>query len=206
MSELLSGWSVCWVTGVLLPFLQVFVALVTLLVLIFTLRWSNRAVTRGVRPQIDCFLRVRPSSHVFDFVIANSGMGSAYGVGFRLDIDEEDFAAHGVYMKQRRTETPFPLIEPSGEITTLFGFGPQLLGQSSTLRPFTVTVTYAWLPFWSKGRVTEVRPFEIDVRPYSGLVPDWKDDPVAEVLKTELPKIVKAVEELRRTQDGSKAD
>ena len=43
-------------------------------------------------------------------------LGSAYHVGFSLDADEEDFTAHHVIMKWRRTDTPFSIVEPGGQI------------------------------------------------------------------------------------------
>ena len=152
MIELLSNPFVDFVSRVALPGLSVLVAIVTLVVLWFALRLASRTLTRSVIPQIECYLRARPSSHMFDFVIANFGLGSAYHVGFSLDADEEDFAAHNVIMKQRRTDTPFSIVEPGGQIINVFGMSPSLLGQDPVLKPFTVVVTYEWQPFWSKQR------------------------------------------------------
>ena len=193
MTELLSNPFVDFVSRVALPGLSVLVALSTVVVLLFTLRRAGQTLTRSVTPQIECYLRVRQSSQVFDFVIANFGLGSAYRVGFRLDVDEEDFDAHNVILKQRATDIPFSLVEPGGQITNMFGFGPGLLGKDPALKPFTAIVTYEWHPFWSNRRRIEQRHYDMDVRPFLGLVPEWKKDEVAEVLKAELPKIAKAV-------------
>ena len=75
----------------------------------------------------------------------------------------------------------------------MFGFGPPLLGKDPPLKPFRAIVTYEWQPFWSRRRRVEQRHYDIDVRPFLGLVPEWKKDEVAEALKAELPKIAKAV-------------
>ena len=96
MIELLSNPLVDFVSRVALPGLSVLVAILTLAVLLFTLRRVSLTLTRSVTPQIECYLRVRQSGQVFDFVIANFGLGSAYRVSFSLDADEEDFAAHNV--------------------------------------------------------------------------------------------------------------
>ena len=98
--------------------------------------------------------------------------GSAYRVGFQLDVDEADFDAHSVIMKQRATDIPFSVVEPGGQITNMFGTGPALLGEDPPLRPFTAIVTYEWQPFWSKRRRVEKRRYDIDVRPFLGLVPE----------------------------------
>jgi len=174
MAELLSSPIIDLVSRVVLPGLSVLVALFTLFVLLFTLRRASHTVTRSVTPQIECYLRTRQSSPVFDFVIANFGLGSAYRVGFRLDVDEEDFDAHNVIMKQRGTTTPFAIIEPGGQITDMFGFGPGLLGEDPPLKPFRAIVTYEWQPFWSRRPRKEERHYDIDVRPFSELVPEWK--------------------------------
>ena len=198
MTQLLSSQSTEFISSVVLPLLQVVVAPLTLLVLVFTLRWSGRAITRSVTPQIECYLRLGESDPVFNFVIANFGSGSAYSVSFRLEADEEDFSEHRVFMKQRATEIPFAIIEPGGRIATLFGSGIDLLGSDPALKPFKATVTYEWQPFWSKRRRREERHYDIDIRPFSGIVPDWEKDKVAEVLKSGLSGIARAVETTRR--------
>ena len=193
MIELLSNPFVDFVSRVVLPGLSVLVAIVAVVVLLFTFRRASQTLTRSVIPQIECYLRAHPSSHAFDFVIANFGLGSAYRVSFSLDADEEDFAAHNVIMKQRGTDTPFSVVEPGGQITNLFGFGPSLLGKDPALKPFEAIVTYEWQPFWSKRRRVEKRHYNIDVRPFSELVWDQQKNEVAETLKAELPKIAKAL-------------
>ena len=193
MIELLSNPLVDFVSRVVLPGLSVLVAIVAVVVLVFTLRRAGQTLTSSVIPQIECYLRARPSSHVFDFVIANFGLGSAYRVSFSLDADEEDFAAHNVIMKQRRTDTPFSIVEPGGQIVNMFGIGPSLLGKDPALKPFEAIVTYEWQPFWSKRRRVEKRHYNIDVRPFSELVWDQQENEVAETLKAELPKIAKAL-------------
>ncbi|MXX71873.1 MAG: hypothetical protein F4205_08400 [Gemmatimonadetes bacterium] len=190
MTELLSSQAVDFLSAVVLPALSILVALATL---VFTLRWTGRTLTRSVTPQIECFLRVRESSQVFDLVIANFGLGTAYRVSFQLDVDEDDFDAHRVIMTQRAADIPFSVIEPGGQITNMFGVGPALLGTDPPLKPFTATVTYEWQPFWSRRRRVEQRQHDMDVRPFLGLVPEWKKDEVAAALKAELPKIAKAV-------------
>ena len=75
MIELLSNPFVDFVSRVVLPGLSVLVAIVAVVVLLVTLRRASQTLTRSVIPQIECYLRARPSSHVFDFVIANFGLG-----------------------------------------------------------------------------------------------------------------------------------
>ena len=190
MTELLSSPSVDLLSRVVLPALSILVALATL---VFTVRWTGRTLTRNVTPQIECYLRVRKSSQVFDFVVANYGLGSAYHVGFQLNVDEEDFDTHNVAMKQRATDIPFSVIEPGGQITNMFGFGPSLLGKDPPLKPFTATITYEWQPFWSRTRHVEQRNYDMDIRPFLGLIPEWKKDEVADALKAEIPKIARAI-------------
>ena len=104
-------------------------------------------------------------------------------------------------MKQRRTDTPFSIVEPGGQIINVFGMSPSLLGQDPVLKPFTVVVTYEWQPFWSKQRCKETRHYNIDVRPFSKQVWDVKKDDVADIaetLKAELPKIAKALGVIQR--------
>ncbi len=93
MSDVLSEPFVDFLNRVVLPGLSVVLALLTLAVLAFTLRKSGQTLTRSVKPHIECYLRVRQSSEVFYFVIANFGLGSAYNVTFEIQVDEKDFAA-----------------------------------------------------------------------------------------------------------------
>ena len=201
MIELLSNPLVDFISRVALPGLSVLVAILALAVLLFTLRLATLTLTRSVTPQIECYLRAHQSSHVFDFVIANFGLGSAYHVGFSLDADEEDFAAHNVIMKQRRTDTPFSIVEPGGQIINLFGMSPSLLRQDHVLKPFKAIVTYEWQPLGSKQRRIEKRHYNIDVRPFSERRWVQKKDGVADVaetLKAELPKIAEAIGVIQR--------
>ena len=39
---------------------------------------AQQTLKRNAAPQLECFLRPRPSNTVFDFVIINTGSGSAY--------------------------------------------------------------------------------------------------------------------------------
>ena len=70
MTELLSNPFVDFVSRVALPGLSVLVALSTLVVLLFTLRRASQTLTRSVTPQIECYLRVRQSSQVFDLKLS----------------------------------------------------------------------------------------------------------------------------------------
>ena len=180
----------------LIPLLGVLSVLVAWLVLVT----SWRALTRSVTPQIECYLRPRESSQVFDMVIANYGLGCAYDVKLELQVDEDDFNEHHVAMKGwRSTEVPFTVIEPGGRVTNLFGMGPSLLGPDKPpLKPFTATVTYEWQPFWSRRRVPSSRQCTVDIRAFQGLVPEWKKDALAEALKEGLAKLTKTIERPRR--------
>ncbi len=179
------------------PALQVLVPLASVVLLWLSVRWASRSLTRTQRPQIECFLRFPSSSYTVDLVLANFGMGSAYRVSFRLDADETDFVAHKVFMQHRRSVAPFPVLEPRGEITTLFGGSVALLKRDAVLKPFRVFVSYQWQPFWSKRRCAEERVFDIDIRPYTALFLEVKKNQVAEILKSELPKISAAVAKVR---------
>lgn len=198
MTELLSDPLADFVVKAVLPALSIIGALAAVVVAGFSCRMAYLTLVRSVTPQIHCYLRVRPSSHVFDLVVANFGLGSIYNVGLEIHADEEDFKTHSVIMAWRKTEFPFSIIEPSGCVTTMFGTGPSLLGQKAALKPFGTTVTYEWQPFWKKRRWTEKRHYTIDVRPFGVIIPEWKKDEVAEILKKELPGIAKAIGVTRR--------
>ena len=144
---------------------------------------------------MECYLHTPDRTPIrFDFVIANFGTGSAYNVGFTVHADDEDFEAHHVIMRGRgTTDTPFSIIEPGGRITSVFGSGPELLGGDNTaLKPFKVTVTYEWQPFWSRRRRGETREFDLDVRPHWWRMSQVTKNEIAEVLKKELPRIARA--------------
>ena len=75
---------------------------------------AQQNLKRNVAPQLECFLRPRPSNTVFDFVIINTGLGSAYNVWWKIDADEQDFKAHvlnpGMPLSK---EVPFSVISPA---------------------------------------------------------------------------------------------
>ena len=50
---------------------------------------AQQTLKHNAAPQLECFLRPRPSNTVFDFVIINAGSGSAYNVGWKIDADEQ---------------------------------------------------------------------------------------------------------------------
>lgn len=178
------------------PLLGILSVLVAWLVLVT----SWRALTRSVTPQIECYLRPRESSQVFDLVLANYGMGCAYNVKLELQVDEDDFAAHSVVMTGwRSTDAPFALIEPGGRVTNLFGMGPSLVGgDTPVLKPFTAKVTYEWQPFWSRRSKTERKLRTVDIRAFKGLVPEWKKNELAEVLKKGLSEVARAAKSSQR--------
>lgn len=170
-------------------FVNVILPLLTLLVLWFGLRVASRTLVRSVTPQVECFLRPRPSSQKFELVIANYGLGSAYNVSLNLEVDEDDFDAHSVATNWRTTEVPFGIIEPGGSINTFFGMGHLLLGNEPLLKPFNAVVEYEWQPFWAKRRRKEKRSYNIDVRPFKGIPYLIEKNEIAETLKSELKKI-----------------
>ena len=198
VTELLSNPLVDFAVKAVLPALSVIGALVAVVVASWSGRTAYLTLVRSVTPQVHCYLRVRPSSQVFDLVIANFGLGSVYSVNLEIQADEEDFEAHHVIMEWRRTEFPFSIIEPGGHVATMFGTGPSLLGTEVPLKPFRATVTYEWQPFWKKRRWFERRQYDLDVRPFGVIIPEWKEDEVAKVLKKELPEIAKAIGVTRR--------
>ena len=170
-------------------FVHVILPLLTLLVLWFGLRVASRTLVRSVTPQVECFLRPRPSSDIFELVIANYGLGSAYNVSLNLEVDEDDFDAHRVATNWRTTEVPFGIIEPGGSINIFFGMGNSLLGNESPLKPFNAVVEYEWQPFWAKHRRKEKRSYNMDVRPFKGIPYFIEKNEIAETLKSELKKI-----------------
>ena len=192
MVELLSNPFVDFVSRVVLPGLSVLVAIVAVVVLLFALRRASQTLTRSVIPQIECYLRARPSSHVFDFVIANFGLGSAYRVSFSLDADGEDFAAHNVIMKQRRTDTPFSIVEPGGQIVNMFGIGPSLLGKDP-LKPFEAIDHVRMATFLVETATCREATLQHRCLPLFGTGVGQQKNEVAETLKAELPKIAKAL-------------
>ena len=173
-------------TGSILP-------LATLLVLLLGVWIANRTLMRSVTPQVECFLRPRPASQAFELVLANYGMGSAYNVSLNLEADEADFEAHEVFIGTSPTQLPFSILEPSGSITTFFGMGHQLLKDEDYLKPFKADVEYEWQPFWAKHRRKVKRTYNMDVRPFKGLIYSPKKDKVADEIKAGLKKIADAL-------------
>ncbi len=173
-------------TGSILP-------LTTLLVLLLGVWIANRTLMRSVTPQVECFLRPRPASQEFELVLANYGMGSAHNVSLSLEADEADFEANEVFIGTSPTELPFSILEPNGSITTFFGMGHQLLKDEAYLKPFRAEVEYEWQPFWAKSRRKVKRAYNMDVRPFKGLIYSPKKNKVAEELKKGLKNIAEAL-------------
>lgn len=181
----------------------------TLLVLALTLWTSIRLLDLNTRPQVECYLRTRRDSpNVFDLVVANFGKGAAKDLEIELiGVDEAGFEAHSVRVDWRR-KGPFTLLGPGEAIMNLFGFGPGLVGQDKKpLQPFKVRTSYRWDPFWYWRSSDAVDYHVIDAEPFRGMIPEWPKNEVAELLKKELPKIVKAIETrarpLLQTNTGS---
>lgn len=173
-------------TGFLLP-------LATLGVLLLGVWIANRTLMRSVTPQVECFLRPRPGSQTFELVLANYGMGSAYNVSLSLEADAADFEAHRVFISISPTELPFSILEPNGSVTTSFGMGHHLLKNEPYLKPFKAEVKYEWQPFWAKNYRKVKRTYNMDVRPFKGLIYSPKKDKVAEELKRGLKIIADAL-------------
>ena len=171
---------------------------------------AQQTLKRNAAPQLECFLRPRPSNTVFDFVIINTGSGSAYNVGWKIDADEQDFKAHvlnpGMPLSK---EVPFSVIEPGGCRTTLFGFGPSLLNTSGSqdgvaIKPFTVTVTFEWKLPWAKNLSKECKTVEINARQFSDIIPDWekeKDSKNLETIGKHLKEIQNEIIKITRYSD-----
>ena len=171
--------------------------LLSILLVWLGVRTARLTLVRGVTPQIECYLRYQPSTHVVEMMISNFGMGSAYNVAVDIQADGDDFSAHGVIMSWRKTVVPFPIIEPGGYIPNVLGPSPRLAAEPM-LKPFVAVVTYQWQPFWARRRVSTTKSFHLDVRPFSHLGSILETNAVAEVLKSELPKIHRALASVRR--------
>ena len=175
---------------------MIYVELVIVLVLALTLWTSIRLLDLNTRPQIECYLRPRRDKpNVFDLVIANFGKGAAKNLKIELiGVDEAGFEAHSVRVDWRR-KGPFTLLGPGESLMNLFGFGPGLVGKDKEpLQPFQVRTSYRWEPFWSWRSSDAVDYHEINAEPFRGMIPEWPKNEVAELLKKELPKVVKAIE------------
>ena len=191
----------------LLPVIATIVALVIAAWAAWTAQQTLKLNTAP--PQLECFLRPRPSNTVFDFVIINTGSGSAYNVGWKIVADEQDFKAHvlnpGMPLSK---EVPFSVIEPGGCRTTLFGFGPSLLNTSGSqdgvaIKPFKVTVTFEWELPWAKN-LKECKTVEINARQFSDIIPDWekeKDSKNFETIGKHLKEIHKEIIKITRYSD-----
>ena len=171
--------------------------LLSILLVFLGVRTARLTLARAVTPQIECYLRYQPSTHVIEMMISNFGMGSAYDVAVDIQADDDDFAAHGVIMTWRKTVIPFPIIEPGGCIPSVLGPSPRLAAEPM-LKPFVAVVTYQWRPFWTRRRSSATKPFHLDVRPFSHVGSVLEKDAVAEALKAELPKIHRALVSVQR--------
>lgn len=191
-----------WINSVstLLPVLSVLISVAVAVLIGFTLLWTKRAVVGSVVPQIECYLRPLASSPVVcEFVVANTGLGSAKNLSYRFDCDEQDFKAHSVWLKKRETDSPFRTIVGKSEITSKFGSFVPLL-KDPPLKPFQVVIDYEWKPFYRKKWRHEQRTFALDAAPFAQLIPDWErgTNEVAEILKRHLPGIGEAIKDLTR--------
>ncbi len=174
---------------------MLYIQLATLAVLTLTLWASKQMLEVNTRPQVECYLRSRPDRpNVFELAVANFGKGAAKNLEIELiGVDEADFSTHSVQLSWR-TKGPFALLGPGESITSLFGFGPSLVGNDrEPLKPFKIRASYRWTPFWHWRSDDVVEYHDMDVRPFQGIVPKWPKDEIAELLKKELPKIAKAI-------------
>ena len=171
---------------------------------------AQQTLKRNATPQLECFLRPRPSNRVFDFVITNTGSGSAYNVGWKIDADEQDFKAHVLNPGMPLSKAvPFSVIEPGGCRTTLFGFGTSLLNTSGSqdgvpIKPFKVTVTFEWRLPWAKNLSKECETVEIDAGQFSDIIPDWekeKDSKNLEAISKHLKEIRNEIIKTTRYSD-----
>lgn len=179
-----------------------YLQLVVAAVLVMTLWASIRLLEANTRPQVECYLRSRPDKpNVFELAVANFGKGVAKNLEIELlGVDEADFSAHSVVLSWR-SKGPFALLGPGESIESLFGFGSSLVrDDQEPLMPFRVRASYRWKPFWHWRSDEIIEYFDMDVRPFQGVVPKWPKNEVAELLKKELPNIAKAVKARPRAQ------
>lgn len=180
--------------------LGILAQLATVIVLSLTLWSSIRLLDSNTRPQVECYLRPRPNEpFVIEMVIANFGKGGARKLEVELiGVDEDDFEAHDVIMKWRK-KGPIAFLGPQESLADMFGVAPSLMGdKASPMKPFRVRASHKWTPFWSWRHHEEVDYYEMDLRPFQGIIPAWPENEVAKALKNELPKITKAVGSIRR--------
>ena len=119
---------------------MLYIQLATLAVLTLTLWASKQMLEVNTRPQVECYLRSRPDRpNVFELAVANFGKGAAKNLEIELiGVDEADFSTHSVQLSWR-TKGPFALLGPGESITSLFGFGPSLVGNDrEPLKPFKI--------------------------------------------------------------------
>ena len=172
---------------------DIFTSLASVLFLAVACLFAYRTLKRSVTPVVECFLRPRPASQEFELVLANYGEGSAYKVMLSLEADAADFEAHEVLIGTSPTKLPFSVLEPNGCITTFFGMGHRLLKDEDFLKPFKAKVEYEWRPFWAMTRRRVKQIYEMDVRPFKGLIYSPEKDKVAEELKRGLKNIADAI-------------
>ena len=166
-----------------------------IIMLALTVWAAMRMLDVNTRPVVECYLRSRPDQpNVFDLAVANFGKGAAKNLEIEfVDVDEEDFEAHSVQLTWRR-KGPFTLLGPGDSIISLFGFGSSLAGgERDPLRPFKVKVSYRWKAFWYWRENETVENHAMDIRPFQGIVPQWPKNEIAEILKKEMPNLVKAM-------------
>lgn len=175
--------------------IRVILPILTLSVLWLGFIIANRSLLRSVTPQVECFLRPLQNSPIYEFVIANYGLGSAYNLSLKLEVDEEDFNVHQVIMTRRATEMPFSIIEPGGSVTTIFGVGHSLMGDEPHLKPFKAFIEYEWQPFWTKHPRKVKRIYNLDVRPFKGHAYIGEKNEIAETLKSGLKRIADLIGE-----------
>ncbi len=178
--------------------INIILPLTTLCVLLMGFNIARRTLARSVTPQVECFLRVRPDSTALEFVVANFGLGSAQNVSVCLDVDEEDFKSYNIVLQWRKTEVPFSIIEPGGNVCTFFAMSHEVVEGDSCLKPFRVVVNYQWQPFWAKRLRNETRCFNLDVRQFKVLSILLHKDNIAETLKPGLEQIANAISDRPR--------
>ena len=102
-------------------------------------------------------------------------------------------------MMQWRKKGPIAFLGPQEILTDTFGVAPSLMGDKvSPMKPFKVRASHKWTPFWSWRQHEETDYYEMDLRPFQGIVPEWPENEVAKALKSELSKISKAIGFVKR--------
>lgn len=185
----------------LIELITVVAAVVTVLLLGLSLWASTRMLEASTQPQVECYVRPRAEDpNVFDLVVANFGKGVAKKLVVELlDVDEEDFKDHTVWLEWRR-RGPFSLLGPGESLVNLFGSGPGLVGEDKApLKPFRVRVSYHhWEPFRFRWSDEIVNNFAIAVDSFRGMIPPWPENEVAKVLTKQLGEISREIGARRR--------